>query len=275
MGREIDGIIGGEFIKDFVLEVDYDTQKLTLHDRDSFEYRGRGETLPIDFTSDRHPVLTATVTPAGRPPVEERFLLDIGSGLALALHSPFVNAQHLLDPPAKTIRAIGGAGAGGRTLGRLGRVTALQIGSFTFANVIAMLSEDRAGAFANPSLAGNIGAQIVKRFRAFFDYGRRRLILEPSPTFADPFDRAFSGISLRAPGPDYRTFVVREVLESSPATDAGIKEGDIIASIDGTPAERLTLTAINEMLEQPQAYKMTIKRGDQIIEITLTPARLI
>ena len=275
MGRDIDGIIGGEFIKQFVLELDYDARAITLHDRASFVYRGRGETLPLDFNSNGHPVLAAAITPLGGKPIEHKVLLDIGSGLALALHSPFVREQNLLAPESKTIRAIGLAGAGGRSFGRLGRVAALQIGRFTINNPIALFSQDKAGAFADGSLAGNIGAQIASRFRLFLDYGRRRIILEPSPTFADPFDRAFSGLSVRAEGPGHRTFRVHEVLEDSPATEAGILEGDIIAGIDGTPAEQLTLSQISEWFEKPVARSLTIRRAEQTINVTVTPRKLI
>jgi hypothetical protein len=275
LGRDVHGIIGGEFIQQFVVELDYHASTMVLHDRATFVYGGQGETLPLEFTPDRHPVLTATVTPVGGQPLEGRFLLDIGSGAALVLHSPFVVQQHLLGPQSSTIRAIGAAGAGGRTVGRIGRVAALQIGSFTIDNPIAMFSEDRAGAFANPSLAGNIGAQVASRFRLFLDYGRRRIILEPSPTFAEPFNRAFSGVALRAEGPDYRTFRVHEVLEQSPATDAGIVEGDIIAAIDGTPATDLTLAMINEMFEKPVTYELTIRRAERTFRIALTPRTLI
>lgn len=275
MGRDVDGIIGGEFIKQFVVELDYQARSITLHDPAAFEYTGRGETLPLEFTSNTHPVLRAAVTPIGGQPLERRFVLDIGSGLALALHSPFVAEQNLLGEQSKTIRLIGGAGAGGRTVGRLGRVASLQIGSFTISNPITLFSEDKGGAFANPSLAGNIGAQIASRFRLFLDYGRRRLILEATQALSEPFDRAFSGMSLRAEGTDYRTFRVHEVLEGSPATDAGIEVGDIIASIDGTPADRLTLSTINAMLEQPRAYDLTVVRGQRTITVTLTPRRLV
>lgn len=275
LGRDIDGIVGGEFIKQFVLELDYQARTMTLHDRATFQYGGRGETLPLEFTADNHPVLKARVTPRGGEPLERRFLLDIGSGGALVLHSPFVVEQHLLDEQSKTVRAIGGAGAGGSTIGRIGRVTALQIGSFTISNPLTLFSEDKAGAFANASLAGNIGHQIASRFRLFLDYGRKRLILEPSATLADPFDRAFSGISLRAEGSDYRTFRVHEVLEQSPATEAGILEGDIIVSINGRPAENFTLSSINEMLEKPASYVLTIRRSQETITVTLTPRKLV
>jgi len=275
LGRDVDGIIGGEFIKQFVLELDYQARTITLHDRVTFRYTGGGETLPLEFTPDNHPLLKASVTPRGGKPLERRFVLDIGSGGALILHSPFVVEQHLLEDPSKTIRAIGAAGAGGRTVGRIGRVEAIQIGSFTISEPLTLFSQDKAGAFANASLAGNIGAQIASRFRLFLDYGRKRLILEPSETLDAPFDRAFSGLALRAEGPDYRTFRVLEVLEQSPATEAGIREGDVIASIDGKPADSLTLSTIHEMFERPGAYALTIRRSQETVTVTLTPRKLV
>ena len=128
-GQDIDGIIGGEFIKQFVVELDYQTRTLVLHDRSTVRYRGRGETLPLELNSNGHPVVKAAVTPLGGKPIERLFTLDIGSGATLTLHSPFVSEHNLLGPQSKTIRAIGMVGAGGESVGRLGRVASLQLGS--------------------------------------------------------------------------------------------------------------------------------------------------
>ena len=84
-----------------------------------------------------------------------------------------------------------------------------------------------------------------------------------------------SGLVLRAEGPDYRSYRVKEVLEDSPATEADIAAGDVIVSIDGTDATSLTLTAINELLEKAVAREVTVRRGEQVLERTLTPRRLI
>ena len=200
LGRPIDGIIGGQFIRQFVVELDYQARQLTLHDRKSFKYAGTGETIPIELYQG-HPIVSATVAPVDRAAVTRKFMLDIGSGGALILHSPFAREQNLPDPAMTTVPAIGSAGAGGRTTGRVGRVASLQIGSFTLDQPITMFSEDQAGAFANQLFAGNIGAQIANRFKLFFDYEQLRLILEPSPRFKDPFDRAFSG-GARAAAPE-------------------------------------------------------------------------
>lgn len=275
MGRDIDGIVGGEFIRKFVVEVDYRARTLTLHEPRAFRYTGKGETLPIGFTSDNHPVLTASVTPQSGRSIQREFLLDLGSGGALILHSPFVAEQQLLGQGIATVRSIGAAGAGGRSVGQIGRVDALQIGSFTLKNVLTMFSQDRAGALANPALAGNIGAQIANRFHVFLDYSRKQVTLEPSATFDDPYDRAFSGVALRADGPGYHTFRVREILEQSPATEAGIREGDVVTAIDGTPASDLTLSAIVAMFEKPVAYTLTLQRGGDTLTTTLTPRRMV
>ena len=78
-----------------------------------------------------------------------------------------------------------------------------------------------------------------------------------------------------ADGANYRTFLVRQVLEESPATEAGIKEGDIIASVNGIAADDLTLTRLQEIFEEAVPHRLTIRRGEQTIEVTLTPRRLI
>jgi C-terminal processing protease CtpA/Prc len=153
-------------------------------------------------------------------------------------------------------------------------VAALQIGSYTLRNPITMFAEDTGGAFASRALAGNIGGRIANRFRLTLDYERRRIIVEPSPTFNESFARAYSGIALRADGSDYRTFRVKEVLEDSPATDAGIEVGDVITAVDGVAASHFTLTSINELLERSVTYDLTIHRRDRTINVRLTPLPL-
>jgi len=273
-GHDFDGIIGGDLIKEFVVEVDYQSRSLKFHNKESFTYTGPGQSIAIELVHG-HPILNAEVTPVGRKSLAGRFVLDLGSGLALVLHGPFVDQQRLLGPDLKTIRSIGGLGAGGKTTGRIGRVAELKIGPYSINSPITLFSQDVAGAFAGSSLTGNIGAQIAGKFRIFLDYGRSRIILEPTKTFREPFDRAFSGLSLVAEGKDYRTFRVSEILEDSPASKAGIQPNDTIASIDGVPAEQLSLSRLNEMLELPVPYRLLIRRGKRTLQIVLTPRRLV
>jgi hypothetical protein len=278
LGQDFDGIIGFDFIKEFVVEIDYQKGVIRLHDKDKFSYTGQGESIPIDLNSSGHatghPILDAEVTPTGGTPIKGKYVLDIGSGLALALHSPFVNEHKLLGPERKTIKTFG-AGAGGEINARLGRVSELKIGKFKITSPVTLFSEDKDGAFATTALAGNIGAQIASKFKVFLDYGHDRIILEPNSTFAEPFERASGGLRLHAEGPTYRTFRVKNILEDSPASEAGLQQGDIISAIDGRPASELTLTRVNEMFERPVSYKLTVLRGEHVLNVSLTPRKLV
>ena len=274
-GRTFEGIIGEEFIKEFVVEVDYQAKLLKLHDKEKFAYSGPGESIPIKLVHG-HPILEAEVTPVGSTaPLKGRFVLDLGAGLALALYSPFVAEHGLLGPNAKTIRSLGGAGAGGETTGQIGRVTDLKIGNYTIKSPITLFSQDKAGAFASSSLSGNIGARVANKFRLFLDYGRHRIIFEPNSTFAAPYDYAQAGVSVIAEGSDYRTFRVRAVLENSPAAEAGLQKDDIITMVNDQSAAEFTLPKLNELFEKPVPYKLTIRRGEQTLTLTLTPRRLV
>lgn len=274
-GRPFEGIIGQEFIQEFVVEIDYQARVLKLHDKDKFTYSGPGESIPIRLVHG-HPILEAEVTPVGSTtPLKGSFVFDIGAAMIMALHSPFVAQHQLPGPELKTIRSLGGAGAGGETTGKLGRLSELKIGNYTIKSPITLFSEDKAGALASSTLAGNIGARVASKFRLFLDYGRKRIIFEPNSTFAAPYDHAQTGFSLIAEGSDYRTFRVRAVLENSPASEIGLQKDDVIVSVNDQPATKFTLSDLNEMFERPVPYRLTIRRGEQTLKVTLTPRRLV
>ena len=275
LGQDFDGIIGYDFIKNFVVELDYQARVIKLHDKDRFSYSGPGESIPVELTSDGHPIIEAEVTPLGLEPARGKFVVDIGSGLALALYSPFVTNHKLLGPGLKTIRALGAGGAGGTVSGQIGRVDQLKIGAFKIDQPITFFAEDKAGAFASSEVLGNIGAQVMNRFRVLLDYKRNRIILEPNSNFGKPYDRAFSGLSLQADGQDYRIFRITAVLENSPASESGLQKDDIIAAIDGKPASELSLAGLTEMFEREVAYELTVRRGEQTLRVKLTPRRLV
>jgi hypothetical protein len=275
LGQDFDGIIGSDFIEQFVVEVDYQSRTLKLYDKDKFNYAGSGQVVPIKLNSAGHPVIDAEVTTLGNAPIEGKFVVDLGSSLPLALYSPFVREHKLLGTNSRTIKSLGGGGAGGEAKGQLGRVTELRIGKFRINQPLTFFSEDEAGAFASNEVLGNIGSQIMNRFKVLLDYNRDRIILEPNSRFAAPYDRAFAGFSLEAQGADYRIFRITKILENSPASEAQLQSDDIITAVDGKPAAQFTLTSLNEMFERTAAYKLQVRRKDQTFRVTLTTRRMV
>jgi hypothetical protein len=177
-------------------------------------------------------------------------------------------------PNVKTVRELGASGAGGKMSGRLGRVAALQIGRLKFSNPIAYFSDD-VKPHHGPAEQGSIGQRIAGRFKIYLDYSHDRIIFEPNAAYGDSLDRAMSGLSFVAEGKNYKAFRVTAVLESSPASEAGLQTDDVILAIDAQRAPELTLTKILEMLERPVARKLKVARAGQTVTVTLTPRQLV
>lgn len=274
LGHDLDGIIGSEFIKQFVLELDYQRRTITLYNQNRFSYSGSGESIPIHLSPAGHPRLQAAVTPVAGTAINGDFTLDTGASGALELHSTFVADHHLPGPNVQTIREIGKAGTGGETQGRIGRVAAFRIGKYTLSNAITVFSTDTSGASAASDAQGNIGEEILEKFKLFFDYGHSRIIFEPNAAMADGFDRAFSGLHIEAEGKDYKTFRIKEVLEHAPGSEAGLQQNDIITAVDGRLPANLTYSALLELFKRPTTFKLTVERAGQTLSVTLTPRKL-
>lgn len=71
-----------------------------------------------------------------------------------------------------------------------------------------------------------------------------------------------SGAFLIAEGRDFKTVRVDSVLERTPATEAGLGEGDGIQAIDTRPATEYTLEGLREMFRNAGSkYLLTIQRN--------------
>ena len=271
VGRRIDGILGGDFLREFVAKVDYDAALLTFFDRSAFQYQGSGETLPLTFDGQGHPVVMGSMALPGRSPMPLRLFLDLGATGAVTLHAPFVTAHQLPLDEATTTRAMGAEGAGGRSTGRLARATTLSLGRATFENVPVVLSTDEGGVFAATDSDAHVGAQVMRRFTVFLDYAGRRLILEPGTRAHDTFDPPSAGVMISADGDDFRRFQVIDLDADGAAAQAGVRIGDIILSLDDAPASTLTLDDIVRRLERAQACRLVLQRADARLTLTVTP----
>lgn len=260
-GHEFAGILGSNFIRRFVVEIDYTKHVLILRDTTQYEYHGHGAVLPLTFSSPGFPQVTARVIDRGRALPPGAFTLDIGSGAALILHAPFVEQAGLLASARPTLPWVEGRGLGGDSDGLVGRVGALEIGPWRIDRPVTVFSRARSGAFTTRESQGNLGAAILEKFDVILDYPHGRVILEPNRRFAEPLEYNRSGLSLVSAGPQYRIVRVAEVADRSPAAEAGLLPGDRIVSVDGRAAESTTLSRIRMTLQRETRCRIEIERG--------------
>ena len=177
-GQAIAGLLGYDFIRRFVVEIDYTTRTINLYSPRTYRYSGRGAIIPIRMM-DNNPYIPARVILPGLAPIGGMFLIDSGADTELFFNSPFVNKRRLLSSRQKTAEAST-AGIGGASKIRIGMATSIQIGRAAIANPVAHFSQATKGESAGAIGAGFVGGKLLRRFqKVIFDQRRRRLILEP------------------------------------------------------------------------------------------------
>lgn len=174
--QPFDGVLGDEFFRRFVVEIDYAARVMNLYDPGSYRYDGRGEAIPLDVRS-RSPFVRTQLTSPNAGNVMGLFMIDTGNMSALVLSRPFVESNNLL-PPENESTPFEVCGIGGGSMSRMGRLESLRLGSRDVRSPVTLFSQARTGNLAGSDYDGLIGNAILRRFKVIFDYSRSRMILE-------------------------------------------------------------------------------------------------
>lgn len=274
-GRSLDFILGHPLFQQCVVEVDYPGRVLNLYDADTYVYRGNGVSVPLRFVHNL-PYVEATLELAGRKPIKGRFVIDSGSSFALILTAEFIEKERALETVSRTIQALG-RGVGGASQNPVGRVEGLTLGGFEMKEPLTLFRGAGPGRISEPGSIGNIGGQVLRRFKVIFDYPRKRMILEPNlVALAEPFEADMSGLNLVSEAPDFRVVRVSRVLEDSPAAVLGLQVGDEIEQVDERPAGEIGVSTIREWFRHDgREFKLAVKRGEERLEMRLRTRRMI
>lgn len=273
-GVRVDGLLGGDFFRRYVIVVDYQQQTVVVLDP-SFAYRGSGFILPVTLEGN-HMFVSASLRKASGEAVEGRFMVDTGVRVALLLNAPFASRTEILRGQSAVSNMTLGIGAGGETRGSMFKLAKLQWGPMELDDVIAFASTDTRGVLADPGFAGIIGAEVLRRYKLFLDYPHSRIILEKTPASGSPFTYDASGIFLVGDGPQLKRIKVLRVLRDSPADSAGVREGDLVESIDGAGAAQLGLAKVRQMFtEKQREYSLRLSRHGSPLSIALKTRDLL
>jgi hypothetical protein len=263
------GILGYDFISRFVTEIDFDGETLTLYDPKTFQYQGKGQSVPLTMAGNI-PVVKARIDDA----FEGEFRLDVGSGSTVDVHSPFARAHDLRSRMTKTFEVTGG-GFGGTFTSTIGRMKKMEIGPYSWSEPLVTLSGAEVGGLASEDYAGNIGNKILERFKCTFDYERRAVYLEPSARYGRRDKFTLAGVAV-AKHPD--GFKVAQVMPGSAAAAAGLREGDQVVTLDGKPIASYTADGLDQMFDEGKPgdkHAIEIQREGKKKKVTLKLKELL
>jgi predicted aspartyl protease len=270
-GKAIEGIVGYGVLSRFIIEIDYAQGELRFHDPAAFTPGPQAVALPVVFHGNV-PIVTAKVTGADGVAHEARLLVDTGARNAVVLAKPFLDRTRLAE--GRTIDGMLGAGVGGATTQRIGRLARIEVAGIAIDAPVTSFSTATSGGDADPNVDGLIGGEILRRFTLTVDYPHERLLLRRNAQFSEPFEYDMSGIYFVAIDAKLDRFRVEQVIPGSPAAAAGIVAGDELVSIDGgAPA---SLESLRLMLKREGvAHTLVLSRGGKNVQAQLVTRRLI
>ncbi len=264
------GQVSATFFKHFVVDINFDTMKITLIEPGKFNYEGKGAAVqwkPMQIGGWSIPG-TLHLEDGRKVPAE--FMMDLGYNDQAQIAT---GAKHNISTPKTALPASLGFNIQREEMrGHFARVPRIEIGGFEVKDVLASFvsAEQSDGVFHEVM----IGLGLLSRFNLIFDLSQRQLIVEPNDSFNTSFEHNMSGLSLRR-GPQGNLVVVR-VHHGSPAAKAGVEEEDRILKIDGKPAASYGFWELMPFFERDRAeVLMTISRGGKELEISFVLRRVI
>ncbi|MGM0634947.1 MAG: aspartyl protease family protein [Bacteroidota bacterium] len=301
VGFAIHGVIGYDFLKDFVVRINYNRKQIKFYNPNRFGRKLRlFEAIPIQFYKNK-PYVEVELKDESLRKKCFTLLVDTGSTDALWLFE-----NETIQIPEHSFNDIIGYGLAALIRGKRSKLTELKIGKFQIESPQVAYPNDLI--FNSHSFwkerDGTLGSGILSRFKIFIDYQNRLLYLKPNADFDDTFNYDMSGLVLiysgyqvverykevklsvnenyvRTDNSSQRKNSFQVSLEvkpqltvdhirlNSPAAKAGMQRGDVILKINNRQAHALTLDKIKSILSEQEGkmVKLEIKRNDSIQDI--------
>lgn len=295
LGITVHGIIGYEILKDFVIQVNYSSKRLTFYDPENYEYKDckKCETLEMEINNKKPYInIGAKLDEFSDKITVVKLLVDSGGSDAMWL---FENSLPEIIPPKKYFIDFLGEGLSGTIYGKRSLIKELVIGQFVFKNPTVSYPDSSAIVFARKfeERNGSVGGNILKRFSVVFDYKNHKITFKKGSSFYKPFRYNMSGIELVYYGKilvkeqdkiptifslsdsqssdqnkivlDYRykysfkpAYKIHKIRVGSPAYRSGLMEEDIVIKINGKYTYEMKLEDIVEKFYQKENTKINV-----------------
>jgi hypothetical protein len=273
-GQPAHGVLGRDFFDHSVIVVDYIRQTVQVFDPATYTYAGQGKAFPATGTGGA-PLIRAKGDISGRKSFDADFEINTALDSAIVFYQSFLDSKKISAAHFKAISASYPELDEGSKI-QVGRIKEFQIGAYNVLEPVALFSQSNSKTAANGKVAGAIGGDFLRRFSVVFDLPHQRVYLDPNLQINHTAQEDMSGLSILAKGVNLKTFEIVQVRSGTPGSDAGLKEGDVIAGIDEEPAADLTLSAIRDLFRQVgHEYKLLIDRHGQSLPITIKMRKLV
>lgn len=222
-GIKIDGLLGYNFFKQYVVAIDYEHSVIDLYKPDGFQYPPGGQILRPSL----HTIPFEVHEVNDNRRMQPSLYYDSGAGLPLLLSERAVKDSNLLISNRVPV-VVQAEGMGGKVQMRLTVLKEFRLGKYKFKNVPAYLYSDHLNILTYPMVHGILGNEIMRRFNVIYNYPHAEIYIKPNKRYNTPFDYSYTGMSFY----DHDgKVIVEDIVSGSPADVSGFLSGDEIVGI--------------------------------------------
>lgn len=271
MGMQVNGLIGYDIFENFMVEIDYQSNRLLFHDPDAFksEYEKKKNdskwTYILLDKYDNKLYMDTNIIQSNGSTIAARLLIDSGASHSIFLYP---NSQKEIVIPPNTISSYLGTGLSGEIYGEIGRARKIQVDDIELDYPIIAYPniEGIKQVLGRGQRHGSIGADFFKRFTVIFNYSEPSMVLKPNKNFEDDFSYNTSGMEITTPYLQLPYYVISKVRPDSPAAKAGIQEDDVLYEIDFKRVYEYELNEILKLFHTTESItiKLYVRRGEKL-----------
>lgn len=230
LGRDFDGIIGNDILKNYITKIDFDKKQIILYKKNhKLNLNGYSEIVFQFKNNIPIPQFPITIELSdGTKYVGDIFFDSGASGVTLLMNTPFGIKNEVISKLPKSIKRSSN-NLSGNSVSTTAEINNLTIADFTFNKLTFDISSDKSGVSSYKDYMGILGSEIINRFNIVLDYDAKKLYIKPNNFYNDKFDFPVSPIKIIETD---KKITISGVVEGSDAERLGLKNGFQILSIN-------------------------------------------
>lgn len=164
----LDGIIGYDFFRDSILQIDYPNKKVSFLN----SHEGKNG-IPFTIYGSHIPKIKVEIDG-----IESEFILDTGDRSQLTLSKHFSEKLFEKSKYELSEEKISGYGIGGPIMAKTFDLKSLKFGNIDEKSIVTRIPNVKSGGFAQSSFYGSIGSGLLKKYKVTLDYQKKLIYFE-------------------------------------------------------------------------------------------------